>query len=61
MQSQMLLYTVEKYTLKWLKTILFRQDVQFWPFLENATSGIQKRCIDLNSVAIYSSYYKVTP
>ena len=30
--------------LKWLKTILFRQNVQFWPSLESATSGLQKLC-----------------
>ena len=39
-----------KYTMKWLETPLFWSNVQFWPFLENTTSGVTKRCADLNLV-----------
>ena len=42
-------------TLKWLNTTLFRQNVQFWLFLENTTNGGAKHCVDLNPAPIFSS------
>ena len=45
--------------MKWLETTHFRSNVQLWLFLENATSGGAKRCVDLKeySVILTTSFY----
>ena len=44
-----------KYTLKWLKTTLFTPNVQFWSFIENATSGGTK-CLKTQPIFIVLAF-----